>query len=134
MNNQWSAPSAMQLKNPEETVNASQAAINTGDLEKLVSLYEAKALFISAPGQVASGSEAIRETFAGLLVAKPRFQLKVASIHRVEDVALESFEWKFEGNDPDGNPMALSGTGSAVLRRQEDGRWLYVIDNPFPFE
>jgi ketosteroid isomerase-like protein len=30
--------------------------------------------------------------------------------------------------------MVLSGTGSAVLRRQADGRWLYVIDNPFPFD
>jgi ketosteroid isomerase-like protein len=30
--------------------------------------------------------------------------------------------------------MVLSGTGSAVLHRQADGRWLYVIDNPFPVE
>jgi uncharacterized protein (TIGR02246 family) len=134
VNSQWTAPSAMQLDNPEETVNASEAAINAGNIERIVSLYEPEALFISAPGQVASGSEAIRETFAGLLAAKPRFELKVASIRRVGDIALEFFEWKFEGSGLDGYPMALSGTGSAVLRRQEDGRWLYVIDNPFPFE
>lgn len=127
------APSATQLEKPEETIRASQNAINAGDLEGMVSRYEPNAVFIPAPGQVASGSEAIRETFAGLLAAKPRFELKIGSLHCVGDLALESFEWKFEGSDSDGNPMMLGGTGSAVLRRQADGRWLYVIDNPFPF-
>jgi ketosteroid isomerase-like protein len=38
------------------------------------------------------------------------------------------------GTDPDGNPVSLSGLAAVVHRRQADGFWLYVIDNPFPFE
>jgi len=123
-----------QLGNPRETVKASEAAINAGDLEAMVSLYEPDAMFISAPGQVAAGSEAIRKTIAGFLTAKPRFELNVGSLHQAGHLALECYEWKLEGTDPDGKPIMLSGTGSAVLRRQGDGRWLYMIDNPFPFE
>lgn len=128
------APIAIQLEKPGQTVRAFHDAINAGDLEGMVGLYEPDAVFISAPGQVTAGSEAIRDTFAGFLAAKPRFEHKITSLHRVGDVALKFFEWKLEGNDPDGTPMALHGTGSAVLRRQADGRWLYVIDNPFPYE
>ncbi|HKS51134.1 MAG TPA: SgcJ/EcaC family oxidoreductase [Pseudonocardiaceae bacterium] len=122
-----------QFGNPRETVKAAEAAINAGDLEAMVSLYEREALFISS-GQVAAGLEAIRETIAGFLATKPSFELNVASLHQAGDLALEYYEWKLEGTDPDGKPMVLSGTGSAVLRRQADGRWLYVIDNPFPFD
>ncbi len=127
------ASSTILCGSPEETVGASQIAINAGDVDGMVSLYEPAGVFIPAPGQVASGSEAIRETFVGLLAARPRFELKIASPTRSETFALESFEWRLEGTDPDGNPMALRGTGSAILRRQANGRWLYVIDNPFSF-
>lgn len=123
-----------QLGNPRETTKASEAAINACDLEAMVSLYEPEVMFISAPGQVAAGSEAIRKTIAGFLAAKPRFELNVGSLHQAGRLALESYEWKLECADPDGKSTVLSGTGLAVLRRQGDGRWLYVIDNPFPFE
>jgi uncharacterized protein (TIGR02246 family) len=77
-----------QFGNPRETVKASEAAINAGDLEAMVSLYEPEATFISAPGQVAAGLEAIRETIAGFLAAKPRFELNVGSLHQAGDLAL----------------------------------------------
>jgi ketosteroid isomerase-like protein len=31
---------------------------------------------------------------------------------------------------PDGASISMGGTTAEVLRRQPDGRWLYVIDNP----
>lgn len=30
----------------------------------------------------------------------------------------------------DGKPLSMSGKTSEVLRRQPDGRWLYIIDHP----
>lgn len=123
-----------ELKDPREAVKASEVAIKAGDVDSMVNLYEPEAMFVSAPGQAATGSEATRQTIAGFLAAKPRFELNIGSFHQAADLALESYEWKLEGTDRDGMPMVLSGTGSAVLRRQADGRWLYVIDNPFPFD
>jgi hypothetical protein len=36
--------------------------------------------------------------------------------------------------DPQGNAVELSGQASDVLRRQADGTWLLVIDNPYGVE
>lgn len=117
VNSRGASRSAKQLENPEGAVKASQSSINAGNVDRMVSLYEPEALFVSAPGQVAVGSKAIRETFAGLLAAKPKFELNIRSLHEAGDIALECFEWQLECSDPDGNPMVLSGTGSAVFRR-----------------
>jgi ketosteroid isomerase-like protein len=35
------------------------------------------------------------------------------------------------GTDPDGNPVELSGRATEVLRRQDNGSWLVVIDDPW---
>jgi ketosteroid isomerase-like protein len=34
------------------------------------------------------------------------------------------------GTDPDGNDVSMTGLTSDVVRRQPDGNWLFVIDNP----
>jgi uncharacterized protein (TIGR02246 family) len=123
-----------EVETPEAPIRAFQDAFNAGDLEGMVSQYEPEGVFIAAPGQPAAGSDSLRETFANFLAAKPRFELEITTLHRVGDIALETSRWKLEGTHPDGNPMALSGRCTATFRQQPDGRWLYAIDNPFPFE
>jgi ketosteroid isomerase-like protein len=46
------------------------------------------------------------------------------------DVALLRSKWSLAGTGPDGKPVAMSGNGTEVVRRQADGTWLFVIDNP----
>ncbi len=47
------------------------------------------------------------------------------------DVALASAAWCITGTGPAGEPVEVRGTSADLLRRQTDGRWLLVIDNPF---
>lgn len=110
-NSRATAPSAIHVENPEETVRAFQDAFR---------------VFISAPRQAAAGSEALRETFAGFLAAKPRFELKIMTLYPGRRHGSRDSEWKLEGTDSEGNVMALSGRCAATLRRQADGRWLYA--------
>jgi ketosteroid isomerase-like protein len=35
------------------------------------------------------------------------------------------------GTDVNGNAIALAGQTSDVVRRQTDGTWLLIIDNPY---
>lgn len=128
------ASSAIRVETLENVAKVFQDVFSAGDLDGMVCLYEPEAVFIPAPGQVATGSDAIREALAGFQEVGGRFELKTKSLHRVGEIALETAEWKVEGSDPDGNPVALSGLVAMVLRRQADGSWLGVIDNPFPFE
>jgi ketosteroid isomerase-like protein len=40
-------------------------------------------------------------------------------------------KWTLNGTSPEGGPVEIAGQTSDVLRRQSDGNWLIVIDNPF---
>jgi ketosteroid isomerase-like protein len=47
-----------------------------------------------------------------------------------QDLALKSTKWSAIGVDTDGQPLTMSGNTVEVVRRQPDGTWLFVIDNP----
>ena len=47
------------------------------------------------------------------------------------DIAVHLAPWQLVGKSPDGEDIQQGGLSVAVLRRQEDGSWLMVIDNPY---
>jgi ketosteroid isomerase-like protein len=49
----------------------------------------------------------------------------------VDDLALLVVAWSIRGTTRDGREVNLMGTASDVVRRGADGKWRYVIDNPF---
>jgi hypothetical protein len=42
-----------------------------------------------------------------------------------------TLEWSFSGTGSDGNAVNMTGKSADVLRKQSDGSWLFVIDNPW---
>ncbi|MGQ0651307.1 MAG: YybH family protein [Betaproteobacteria bacterium] len=116
---------------PEEAVQAFFDAFNSGNLEAVVALYEPQAQLVAQPGQTAEGHAAIREALNGFLAMKPTLTPEKKALVAAGDIALSVLRWKLEGTGPDGAPVQLQGTTSDVLRKQADGRWLFVIDNPW---
>ena len=106
-------------------------AFAAGNLEGLVALYEPFAVLAPRPGPVAIGQAAIREVLTGFLSLKPQFTLKVEKVLHTGDVALLISHWTLNGTDPSGNKVEQAGTTADVARRQPDGSWLLVIDNPY---
>jgi len=100
-----------------------------GDLDGLVSLYEPAATFQPEPGHLVSGTAAIRESLGRYVAAGARISLVTRKLHLVGDLALMSCRAKVEGLLPGGELLATTTT--EVARRQPDGRWLYVVDDPF---
>ena len=62
---------------------------------------------------------------------KPTLQLGALNVVLAGDIALSIANWTMTGTAPDGSPVKMQGTTSDVLRRQADGTWLFVIDNPW---
>jgi ketosteroid isomerase-like protein len=92
---------------------------NAGDVEGLVALYAPDAVLAFPAGQIAVGREAIRAAFQTLLADRPQFQPGGQQPALVcGDLALTSTR------------LAGGGVTAEVARRQPDGTWLWVIDQP----
>ena len=116
---------------PEEVVQTFYRAFNNGDIETIIALYEPHAMLVAQPGQVAEGHAAIREALRAFFAMKPTLTLQKHKVVTGGDIALSMDIWTLTGTGPDGQPMFMEATAVEVLRQQSDGRWLYVIDNPW---
>lgn len=98
-------------------------------------MYEPGAVFVAGPGREARGSDGIREALdellSGMRSVNGRFTPTRLAEHVVGDLTLETLEWRIEGAGTDGAPVTVGGVAVALLRRQPDGRWLLVVDDPF---
>ncbi len=121
----------MPARTPDEVLSLLGQALNAGDLESMLALYEPEATFVVQPGETVTGTEALREAFGGFLALKPTFEVEVKKSFRAGDIALTFSDWALTGTGPDGQTVSMSGQGSDVLREQDDGSWLFVIDNPY---
>ncbi len=121
----------MPERKPEEAHQLFAEKMNAGDLESLCALYEPDARMVARPGHVVTGSAAIREALQHSLSLQPMITLETTSVIQAGDLALMRSKWRFTGSRANGQPIDISGEGAEILRRQPDGQWLYLIDNPF---
>jgi uncharacterized protein (TIGR02246 family) len=121
----------MSTTTPEQVLEAVVGAINTGNLDALLPLYESPAAFATEPGRLAHGAAGIREALDGFISMKGTLDLEVTRVLEVDDLALVVGAWSFDGTGPDGEPVRLEARNADVLRRQADGSWRFVIDNPW---
>ena len=121
----------MPAHTPEELQPMWAEAFSAHDLEAVMAFYEPEATLIPQPGQVVTGTEDIREALSGFFALKPKFDLEFKHAFQAGDIALLFSEWTLSGTDPEGNAIELEGRTSDVARRQADGTWLFVIDDPY---
>jgi uncharacterized protein (TIGR02246 family) len=113
------------------TIEAMTSAFNRGDIEGIMRAYEPTAVVVGQPGAPVEGDAPLRAMFAGFIAARAHFTFDGHEVVVAGDLAVHLTPWKMAGLGPDGSRISASGLSVAVLRRQADGRWLMVIDNPF---
>jgi uncharacterized protein (TIGR02246 family) len=105
-------------------------AINRGDIETILTLFEPEATFVMGPGTFAVGTDGLRQAFEELLRSSPVLKTEKENVIETGDIALVHAKWTLSGTAPDTSSISAGGYASAVLHRQPDGRWLMKIDNP----
>ena len=121
----------MPAHSPDQVHELFAEYFSAGDLESLMSLYEPDATMVQRSGPPLNGLAAIRGNLAGFLALKGQMILTVARMIQSDDIALLLSNWSLKGTDPGGGAVETAGQTSDVVRRQADGTWLLVIDNPY---
>lgn len=121
----------MDPNQPISTVLTMTEAFQKRDVPAVLRTYEHGAVVVAESGQPLQGETALREMFAGFMALAPRFSYGGHDVIEAGDIALHIAPWQMEGVTPDGQPVQAQGLSLAVLRRQVDGRWLMVIDQPY---
>ncbi len=112
-------------RTPLDVIHALDRAFMGGDVERIVSLYEAQALVLPQPGVQARGLEAIRRLYEDFAAQGARVQQQVERVLEADGVALYLSRWKFLARDG----STWTAVSTVVLRRQPDGGWKVLIDN-----
>lgn len=115
----------------QSAIDANNAAVAAGDMDAIMATYEPAAVMLAQPGKPSQGTEALRGAFQYFLALNPKITMTGKETVQAGDIALHMNKWQMTGKTPDGQPVEQSGFSIVVLRKQADGRWLMVIDNPF---
>ena len=121
----------MSARNPEDLDRLFAGALNTGNIEELMTLYEPQASLMAAPGKIVTGADAIRDALRDFLDGKPKMSLSPRVVAKTADLALTTSKWELTMIGPDGKPTQMSGQSVEVARRGSDGNWRFAIDLPF---
>jgi len=106
-------------------------AFNRGDVRAVVALYEPNALLLVG-GESAVGSSSIRAAFERALAGRGHMTLERRHVHESPNgVALLHASWVIEYPNEADEESTTRGLSSEVVRKQTDGTWLFVIDNPY---
>lgn len=113
-----------------DTITNMGSNYNSRDIDAVMKAYDASAVVLFEPGSPVYGSAAIKAAFQGSLAVNPHFVFGKHEVTIAGDIALHLTPYTMTGKTPDGQRINQSGLSVAVLRRQADGKWLMVIDNP----
>ena len=117
----------MSARSPEEIHTLIAAALNAGDVDAFADLHEEETMIVVPPdGRRISGKDAIPAAMQPMLALHPTIRIEVVEKLEADGLALTHGRWSLVGADG----VEISGRGTMVSRRQPDGSWRIVFDNP----
>src|SRR5918997_1342436 len=118
-------------KDPAEHVAAYITTFASGSGELLDMHYEPGAVLVPRPGHPVTGTAARITAHNHLLGFGLPMRARTRRVYVADNIALLLVDWSIAGTSRQGYPIDLNGTATDVIRRDSDGQWRYVIDNPF---
>jgi ketosteroid isomerase-like protein len=118
---------------PEDCDRLLMAAMETGDLETTVALYEPGAVLFTESGELLK-LEQIRRHNEDFIALKPRTKIEKIATAISGDGTLATTRMTCTTAYPDpktGKEARLLTSTLEVVRKQPDGTWRFVIDDPF---
>lgn len=118
----------MPATEPTELHALFTAAVNDKDAEALLALYEPTGLAVHLDGSTRTGEAELRTMVGELLSMIEHIDGETRKVIVAGDIAITSATYRARLAGPDGGEA--TGTTAEVVRRQPDGTWRWVIDDP----
>lgn len=112
------------------TIEKMVTAFQNKDIEGVLATYEDNAIVMFEPQKPVQGKETLRAVFTQFVSMNPQYTFSGHEVYVSGDIATHTAPWKMVGQLPDGTKIEQSGLSVAVLRKQADGNWLMIQDNP----
>jgi ketosteroid isomerase-like protein len=114
-----------------EDVHATLAnAFNTGNVDTVMSMYDATGIIVPEPGKPVSGKAKFEEAIKGILSIKGKMDIKTVYCLQAGNTAVGRSEWSIT----DQGEVKISAKGIEVMRQQADGSWKIIVDHAFGAE
>lgn len=115
---------------PQDVIRRFERLLGERDLDGLVALYEPNAAF-HTPAGVITGHDAIRGALAEFVALEPSISGEIQKVIEADGTALLVNRWTLDGTAPDGSAVRMGGVSADVMRRQPDGSWRVLVDDPW---
>ncbi|MEL6205526.1 MAG: DUF4440 domain-containing protein [Pseudomonadota bacterium] len=106
-------------------------SFQAADIARVMDSYEPEAIVVFEPDAPVSDTAVLEQMFTVMAAMNPVFDYPAGhEIIVAGDIAVHISPWSMTAESPDGQEITQSGLSVAVLRKQPDGGWRMVIDNP----
>jgi ketosteroid isomerase-like protein len=115
-------------RRPADALELACVALSDGDLEAALAQYESSAVLARWPRRAASADRDIRGALSCFMALRLPLSIRIGTVLEAGGLALVTCDRQVAGTGPDGEEVAWSGRGCAVVRPQHDGTWRIAAD------
>ncbi|WP_158655180.1 YybH family protein [Flavivirga eckloniae] len=120
----------VEQQNVLNTIEKMTTAFQNKKIDEVMACYEPNAVVVFEPELPISDTNVLKEMFTKMSMLNPIFTYSGHEVFITGNIATHITPWKMTAKAPDGTDIKESGLSIAVLRKQDDGTWLMILDNP----
>lgn len=118
------------ITDPADFATAFDHALNAGDADRLLALYEPDATMRTSDGSVVEGHDLVGQEVKNLIAAHAHLDNHSRHVFRRGDIALIIVDYTLWITTPDGQRIESRGTATNVLKHTPEHGWRMLIANP----
>ena len=118
-------------RNVMKTILKMTSSFTNKDIDGVMETYESNSTIIFEPGMPVTDRKTQRELFMSFIDMSPEFLYGDHEVFVNNDIAIHLTPWSMIGKVQGGSEVKLGGLSIAVLRKQSDGEWLMIFDDPY---
>lgn len=117
------------IGDPNEGHEIYTKALKEKNLNVLLDIYADDAVIVTPGGKVVQGGNEIRQLLVDTIKTIDTITLTTVFRMNYKDTVVFRSKYRAVFNTPDGNKIVQDSSGIEVMRKQNDGNWLFVADH-----